>query len=193
MTIHDQHKILFNTYPFLTEADAQLLSELGRYRVLKNKEQIISRGELTYTTFFILNGMMRGYFINVKGEEKNIFLRPEHTITGAPDCLFEHVSTRYTFEAILETELLVFDQRKLLELAPKHPNINRLYIAALQENIQTLVGRVEALIDKSPAERYEELLKRSPQFFQRAFHKHIANYLGITPVSLSRIINRRKD
>ncbi len=72
-------------------------------------------------------------------------------------------------------------------------NINRLYIAALQENIQTLVGRVEALIDQSPAERYEELLNRSPQFFQRAFHKHIANYLGITPVSLSRIINRRKS
>lgn len=191
MTIQDQQKVLFATYPFLTNADVELLLTVGQYKALKNKEQVIGRGELTYTTFFILNGMMRGYFINLKGEEKNIFLRPEHTITGAPDCLFEHTPTRYTFEAILETHLLVFDQRKLLELAPIHPNINLLYISALQENIQTLVGRVEALIDKSPAERYEELLKRSPQFFQRAFHKHIANYLGITPVSLSRIINRR--
>ena len=66
-------------------------------------------------------------------------------------------------------------------------------IAGLQENIQTLVFRVESLIDKLPEERYEELLERSPQFFQTAFNKHIANYLGITPNSLSRIIKRRKE
>ena len=47
------------------------------------------------------------------------------------------------------------------------------------------------LIDKSPEERYDALLQQSPQFFQTAFNKHIANYLGITPVSLSRIIRRK--
>ena len=193
MTRDEQLKILQQSYPFLKKEDIEVLLKNAQYRLLKNKEEIICRGELTYQTFFILSGMMRGYFINRKGEEKNIFLRPEHTISGAPDCLFENKPTRYTFEAILATHVLIFDQRVLLQLAPMYPNINQLYIAALQENIQTLVGRVEALIDQSPAERYEELLNRSPQFFQRAFHKHIANYLGITPVSLSRIINRRKS
>lgn len=193
MTTDEQLKILHQSYPFLNQEDMEVLLENAQYRLLKNKEEVIRRGELSYHSFFILSGMMRGYFINKKGEEKNIFLRPEHTISGAPDCLFENKPTRYTFEAILATHVLIFDQRVLLRLAPKYPHINQLYIAALQENIQTLVGRVEALTDQTPAERYEELLKRSPQFFQRAFHKHIANYLGITPVSLSRIINRRKS
>ena len=49
------------------------------------------------------------------------------------------------------------------------------------------------MIDKSPEERYEELLQQSPQFFQTAFNKHIANYLGITAVSLSRIIRRKSN
>ena len=104
--------------------------------------------------------MVRGYFINAKGEDKNIFLRPEHTISGAPSSLFDNRPSKYTFEAILETHLLVFDHTRFRELAQSNWNINQIYIAALQENIQTLISRVEALIDRSPEQRYEELLER---------------------------------
>lgn len=42
-------------------------------------------------------------------------------------------------------------------------------------------------------ERYDALLARSPGFFQKAFLKHIANYLGMTPGSLSTIMKRKKE
>ena len=137
--------------------------------------------------------MIRGFFINKKGEEKNIFLRPEHTISGAPECLFHNKPTKYTFESILETELLVFNFEELKSLGRKHPNLIQVNFEALQENIMTLISRVESLINLTPEERYEALLERSPQFFQTAFNKHIANYLGITAVSFSRIVKRRRN
>jgi len=49
------------------------------------------------------------------------------------------------------------------------------------------------LIDKMPEKRYEQLIETHPQFFQKAYNKHIANYLGITSVSLSRIIKRKLE
>lgn len=193
MSIEEQHKILIDTFPFLTRLDIEQLSTIAQYRCYQNREKIVRSGENVRKTFFILNGMLRGYFVNKKGEEKNIFLRPEHTLTGAPESLFQNKPTKYTFEAILETHLLIYNFNDFQELAAENPRINNLYIKGLQENIQTLIGRVEMMIDKSPEERYEELLKRSPQFFQTAFNKHIANYLGITPVSLSRIIRRKSN
>lgn len=193
MSQQEQITIFKHTYPFLTDADIEALFTIGHYQLLKNKAKIIKAGQSPPFIFFILKGMVRGYFINQKGEEKNVFLRPEHTISGAPDTLFNRQATKYTFETILETHLLFFPSEKLQQLMTTHPNISKLYIAGLQENIQTLIFRVELLIDKLPEERYEELLKRSPQFFQKAFNKHIANYLGITAVSLSRIIKRKKD
>lgn len=183
--------ILKSTYPFLTDNDVKALLEISQFRIFKNKEIIVKSGQNIPNSFFILKGMIRGYFINKKGEEKNIFLRPEHTITGAPECLFYNQPTKYTFESILETELLIFEFDKLKELGKKHPNLIQINFEALQENIMTLISRVESLIDLTPEERYEALLERSPQFFQTAFNKHIANYLGITAVSLSRIIKRR--
>lgn len=40
---------------------------------------------------------------------------------------------------------------------------------------------------KSTAERYEEFIKGSPNLFQRVKLKHVASYLGMTQVTLSRI------
>jgi CRP-like cAMP-binding protein len=186
-------QILKSTYPFLTDDDVKALLEISQFCVCHNKEVLIKSGQNKQKTFFILKGMIRGYFINKKGEEKNIFLRSEHTISGAPECLFQNKPTTYTFESILETELLVFKYDELGALGKKHPNLIRVNFEALQENILTLISRVESLINLTPEDRYEALLERSPQFFQTAFNKHIANYLGITAVSLSRIIKRRSN
>ncbi len=186
-------EIFKRTFPFVAPEALDQLLAISQYRVLSNKEILIRSGQRSRQVFFTLQGMIRGYFINQKGEEKNIFLRPEHTITGAPESLFRNEPTRYNFESILESHLLLFELDAYLDLAQKYPSLYKVYIAGLQENIQTLIGRVEALIDRSPEERYQELIQRSPQFFQKAFHKHIANYLGITPVSLSRIIKRMQS
>ena len=45
-------------------------------------------------------------------------------------------------------------------------------------------------IKDSPRERYEELLREHPEIVRRIPQHYIASYLGITPVSLSRIRNR---
>jgi len=42
----------------------------------------------------------------------------------------------------------------------------------------------------TPQQRYENLLRDQPQIIQRIPLQYIASYLGITPVSLSRIRNR---
>jgi CRP-like cAMP-binding protein len=47
-------------------------------------------------------------------------------------------------------------------------------------------------IKNSPQHRYEELLRETPEIFKRVPHHYIASYLGITPVSLSRIKNKNK-
>ena len=193
MNSQEIKNILQTTYPFLNENDLSLLLELGNYQELKNRSVVIQEGKIQNQLFFILKGMVRGYYINDDGVEINVFLRPEHTITGAPDSLFNNVSTKYNFQTVVHSHLLFFPFLKMLELSEVHPNIAKVYIACLQENVQTLIFRVESLIDKLPEERFDELLEKRPQFFDTALNKHIANYLGITPNSYSRILKRKKS
>jgi CRP-like cAMP-binding protein len=163
------------------------------FRSLKNKAVIIEPNKKSSAAFFILKGVIRGYLTNEEGVEKSVFLRPAFTIIGAPNSLFDNKTSKYTFEVIGDTELLVFELSDFENLAFKSSNILKFLLSSYKEMIQTLIYRVESMIDKTPEQRYEDLLDKSPQFFQTVYHKDIASYLGITPVSLSRIIKRRTD
>lgn len=185
--------LLKETYPFLTEEDFEALLSISNIRQVSNKTILIKGGEMSKKIYFIAEGLIRGYFTNEKGIEKNIFLRQEKTITGAPNSLFNNVPAKYTFEAVGDCLLLEYAQADFQRLTESNPNFTKMYISGLHEIIKILIFRVESLIDKMPEERYEQLIDTYPQFFQKAYNKHIANYLGITSVSLSRIIKRKLD
>ena len=180
-------------FPQLTKQDIDEFFKLCTFKKLNNKEAIIKSNSRSTIAFFILKGMIRGYLINESGVEKNVFLRPTLTFMGAPNALFNEQTSKYTFEAIGETELLVFEFNDFEALALKNANILKFYLSAYKEIVQTMVYRIESMINKMPEDRYEDLLNKSPQFFQTVYHKDIANYLGVTPVSLSRIIKRKLE
>ncbi len=186
-------QILKESFPFLKDEDIEAFISICEPTKAANKEVLIKGGEVSHSLYFILDGLIRGYFTNEKGLEKNIFLRPERTMSGAPNSIFRNEPARYTFEAVGECQLLKFKVKDMMMLAEKIPGISRIYITGLQETIDSLIFRVESLIDKMPEKRYEQLIETNPQFFQKAYNKHIANYLGITSVSLSRIIKRKLE
>jgi len=185
--------ILQESFSFLQPNEIQQFFNICKLIKVKNKTVLIKGGDLNAKSFFILEGLIRGYFTNEKGIEKNIFLRPEHTLTGDPSSLFHNLPAKYTFEAVGDCVLLEINLKDLGTLIETYPRFNRVYISSLQEVVSTLIFRVESLIDKMPEKRYEQLIETHPQFFQKAYNKHIANYLGITSVSLSRIIKRKLD
>ena len=52
------------------------------------------------------------------------------------------------------------------------------------------MNRLEAFVLLTPEERYQELISSNPTLINRVPDKYIANIIGITPVSLSRIRKR---
>lgn len=69
----------------------------------------------------------------------------------------------------------------------------QLYLNILKDTIVRLTYRVETLTTMDPEERYLDLLRLNPKFLENTYSKHVANYLGITPVSLYRIMKKIKS
>jgi len=143
--------------------------------------------------YFIVEGMVRGYDITDTGEERTLIIRPTRSFCAAPEVLERGSRSRYAFEAVQETTLIELSIDRFFELAKTRLSIAQLHIAILEENLKTVFFRVELLAGMSPEERYTRLLKDRPELFQKSYHKYVANYLGITPNSLSRIIKRKKQ
>lgn len=180
-------------FPFLQKEDLNKLLAISHHKKLQNKEVINHNNKKSAIIFFILKGMVRGFFYDENGVEKTVILKPEFTFSGTPQTPDGQVATNYIFEAINETEILLFTAEQFERRALQSINLARLYIEGLKENMHTLFSRMEMLGSKTSIERYELLIQQNPQFFQKTYNKHIANYLGITPNSLSRIIKKRSQ
>ena len=96
-----------------------------------------------------------------------------------------------TIQAMSEVTYISFAYPVLQTLFGQYANW-QLFGRLLAEYIMvSLEQRMAGLLLLSPQERYVDLLEgHQKNLLQRVPQHYIANYLGITPVSLSRIRNR---
>ncbi|MCR9254170.1 MAG: Crp/Fnr family transcriptional regulator [bacterium] len=185
--------ILEEIAPYLTEEEIDQFASLASSKHYKKKQKIVRAGDFSQNVFLVKDAMVRGFLITEEGEEKTIILRPPKTFIGSPSNLFQGKAARFSFETLDDSEVYFVNFDKVLALSADYPGMTKLLIEVFAETIQTLLWRIESLTYKLPETRYEELIEERPQFFQMAYHKHIANFLGVSATSLSRIIKRKMD
>lgn len=185
--------LLHNFFKDLSKNDIDMLLQICEFKAYPGKTVILSGGDTRRKAFLILEGTARGYIIDKKGEEKNILLRSKGIFVGDAEALFGNQPQKLTIESIDNTNVLLFSMDDFEALAKNNKAILNLFVNSLKEAILRLTYRVGSLITMSPEERYLDLLEKNPNFLRDAFDKHIANYLGITAVSFSRIKKRLKS
>ena len=82
--------------------------------------------------------------------------------------------------------MFTIDANALFRLYDDYHNIERLFRLIFENEFVNAIRRIESFQLKTATERYIELLN-STDWVQKIPLKHIASYLGITQVSLSRI------
>ena len=154
-------------------------------------EILIQKGATKKVVFFIRKGLIRSYFKNEKGDEITFQLYPEYHVLGNVHSIFFGKPSKFTYQALEQTKVYAIDYVSFLEMTSKNSNlleINRRYLGkrAMKQAFQ----RLESFVLLSPEERYLKYMNDYPNIINRAPDKYIANVLGITPVSLSRIRKR---
>jgi len=184
---------LSKVLPNLKEKDIEDFLSITTYKNV-NKNVIIQRSGLqTKKVFLILMGTVRGYIINEQGVEITILIRSNGIFVADTGTLFSDEPQRMTFKSIDESHILLFNYKDFESLANKNPRIMQLHLTALKEAITRLFYRVESLTTMTHEERYEDIVALNPDFLKTTNAKYLANYLGITPQSLSRIMKRIKN
>jgi CRP-like cAMP-binding protein len=175
--------------PLTDDAWALLIPHL-QYRTVSRGEKWINEGQHEQDIGLVLEGNMRHYYTR-DGEEKTTYFYFENhlvssyisAVTGKPSLL--------TIEALTDSHLLIFPYSRLKSLYDQSPTWERFGRLLAEYLAFGLEERMAGLLMLSPEERYLELLQGNKhKIIERIPQHYIANYLGITPVSLSRIRKR---
>ncbi len=157
---------------------------------LQAGDHFVKEGSSKRDVAFIFSGLMRYYEVNEKGEEITTSLAWEQQFVAPRNViLFEQPSESY-IQAIEPTHLMVINydlMQEILESSPKSDSLRQYFML---QRIALLSDRVRSFVMLKPEERYLQLIEQNPSLVDRVPNKYIANIIGITPVSLSRIRNR---
>jgi len=174
------------------EAEWIVFAQHLDFKSLKKKSYFAEPGLVCNEVGFILAGSVR--YFNVKdGEEITGYFSFENELVSSyRSFLTREPSLNYV--QALEDTLLVTISYKNMQLMLANP-----LLAYKMERFGRLVAefylicyeeRMSSFITKTPEERYLDLLNTGREIIQRMPQHYIAHFLGITPVSLSRIRRR---
>ena len=149
-------------------------------------EKILQEGEVCRNISYIEKGLVRQFYFK-NGKEVTEHLGVDHSIFMCIESLFKEEPTRLQVEALEPTLVYALPKAKLEAAAMRNVIIQMLYRKILEESlIQSQIHGVLVRFESAP-NRYKRLCDLSPQVVLRAPLTYIANYLQMTPETLSRI------
>lgn len=142
-------------------------------------------GTMDTNLYFVEEGSLRLYLL--EEEEQIIRLGYRGNFIAALDSVITEQASDIFIQTIKKSKIKVIPKSVLKHFIDESIEHKNLYIEIIESLIVQQMEREQDLLISSPAERYQRVLDRSPQLFQEIPNKHIANYLRMTPETLSRI------
>jgi len=166
------------------------LLQFATSKVIAASEIYIPEGKIFKKIFYIKKGLLRIFFVTASGEEKTFFFRWEGHIAAIPECIFDNQPTRQTWQALEDCELMEIDFDIVEKLSENNISFIKTRMGLAEKMFLEALKRVESFVLDKPEERYQKLIIQNPEIIKRVADKHIASFIGVTPVSLSRIRKR---
>ena len=155
---------------------------------LSKSKTLLSAGDSAYKTYILVSGLMRSYYINDDGNDITQYFIEEGDIFGYTSFTGAIPSDVY-IETLEDCILLEADGHAFLETLSSNNFALICWIKILEGELKFKAERQSSYLLGNATERYLDFKKAYPGIEDRVNQKYIASYLGITPVSLSRLRN----
>jgi CRP-like cAMP-binding protein len=180
------------TFVTFTDPEWALFAQHLYRRDFRKRETLVAAGKVCNEIGFVLSGSFRFFFLKEGTEISNYFCFQGELVSSYQSFL-KRVPSFPAIQAMEAATVICFSHAGLQQLlqnpavGPKMERFGRLVAEYL---ICWYEERMVSFITLNPEERYRQLLEKQPDLLQRIPQHYVANYLGITPVSLSRIRKR---
>lgn len=176
-----------HTLADFSDAEVRTLKKSTVTHTIRRGESYLAAGKKTDRFACVISGLFRFYYCDAEGKEYTAWFAAEGSFLPSYAAVSLGIASRYTMEALEDSILCEFPfvvLRALEETSSGAREITRRY---LLQALNAKEKREAALILDDAETRYREFLRDFAPLEKRLKLHHIASYLGISPVSLSRI------
>jgi CRP-like cAMP-binding protein len=166
---------------------------LARARELPRGAYLLRAGHRARDTVVVVRGLLREHFVLGDGTERTKAFVAEGEFSGSlADLLADGPSHAYIV-ADEPTRVLVAPFAAYRALGERSPAWATFALRAVEQLLVRKAEREYELLGLDAEARYAAFAARYPGLEARVAARHVASYLGITPVHLSRLRRRRRE
>jgi len=150
---------------------------------------LLKEGDISRKIYVIDKGCVRSWFAH-DGKEISFQFFFEGDVVYSAESFRKNSPSLFSMETI-EPVILRWLSQQDMALVREDPLLYNEMIERAADKQAEFMRHFFSYLKNTPQERYELLVQQHPEIIKRVPLQHIASYLGITPVSLSRIRSRQ--
>jgi len=153
----------------------------------KSGDYLVKAGHKCKNLFILENSITRSYFIGDDGEEKTLWIEPETSFITDYESFSSDQASLRNIRLYHDSFVFHISREELVELYRNHHEWTLLGIIIIEEHFINLLRLRTTLNFNDASENYKLVELYYSQYLEVVPLKHLASWLNISPVHLSRI------
>ncbi|MBU3011846.1 Crp/Fnr family transcriptional regulator [Polaribacter vadi] len=177
------------TYQFkdIPEKSLDTFIKLASKVEFKKNEFVIKFNDISTNFYIIKSGIIRSYLVDEKGKEYTRTFFTHGKPAASLNSLISKQPSKLAYECLTDCTLYKINYKDFLSLTKTDINIANLYAKLLEYVFFIMESEIYNLAILDATERYLKLKNEIPEIENIITQYHIAAYLNISAVQLSRI------
>ena len=147
---------------------------------------LLEAGRRSRYLYVVQKGVLR-MWCSQDGNDITLQFFMEGTMVCSMESFFHDRPSEFCIESIESSEVIRIKKADVLAYLDSHPEAKEQLLTFMMDRAISYTHLFLSRIKDKPEKRYRQLIEEHPEIIRRIPQHYIASYLGITPVSLSRI------
>jgi CRP/FNR family transcriptional regulator len=171
----------------VSDEEFEFIKPFFTYKRVKKHQYLTQEGDLVSFEYLILSGVFRMFYLDSEGKEYIVQFAGEDWWMADNQAYFKEKRATLHIVCMEDAEVMSLTLKGRETLSADLHKMEHFFRVKLTNGYVALQRRIISLLSGTPQQRYEEFGQLYPQLMQKIPKKYIAEYLGVSRETLSRL------
>lgn len=176
----------------LTDEEFEYIKPFFSLKKVRKNQYLIHEGDEVKFEYLVLSGIYKVFYVDQQGKEYIVQFAQENWWMSDYHAFFKQTNASMFIECLEEGEVLYSTLQTREKLSTDLHKMEHFFRVKLTNGYIALQERIKLLLSSTPQQRYEAFSKLYPDLLQRIPKKYIAEFLGVSRETLSRLYSNSK-
>ncbi len=153
----------------------------------RKRQFVIQEHQQVSSIYFVEKGLLKSSYVDNSGKEHILQFASNQWWVSDFDAFFRQGTSKIAVDCIEDSHLLALTYKDLEEICKNHSKIEHFFRVKSNFGYVALQQRILSLLSESAKERFDNFKNQYPTLVNKIPKQLIAQYLGVTRETLSRL------